>query len=50
MHRRVLRGFEEHIHEADPATLEAWNTMYENWIHSSDKSKNCPFTAPRNGT
>lgn len=49
MHRRALEGFEEHIREASPATLETWRQMYEDWQASSDKSKNCPFVAPQKG-
>lgn len=48
-HRRALHGFEEHIRESSPETLEAWKKMYEEWQTSSDKSKDCPFVAPRNG-
>lgn len=49
-HRRALHGFEEHIRESSPETLAAWQKMYEEWQISSDKSKDCPFVAPRNGS
>lgn len=48
-HRRALKGFEDNIREASPPTLQAWSDMFEAWQVSEDKSKACPFVAPRQG-